>query len=66
VTWQPQDYRLDSSTLGSSDSQEPTLAVSGSRIHVAWTDHRRGASCPTGSAGDPSCANGDIYYRRLE
>jgi hypothetical protein len=66
VTWQPQDYRLDSSTLGASDSQEPTVAVVGSRVHVAWTDHRRGAGCPTGTAGDPSCSNGDIYYRRLE
>ncbi|MBX7193473.1 MAG: glycoside hydrolase, partial [Sandaracinaceae bacterium] len=66
VTWQPQDYRMDSSTLGSSDSQEPTVAVAGSTVHVAWTDHRRGASCPSGTAGDPSCANGDIYYRRMQ
>ncbi|MBN8610166.1 MAG: DUF4114 domain-containing protein [Deltaproteobacteria bacterium] len=66
ATWQPQDYRLDSSTVGTSDSQEPTIAVSGSRIHVAWTDHRRGTDCPTGTAGDTSCSNGDIYYRRLE
>jgi hypothetical protein len=66
ATWQPTDYRLDSSGVGTSDSQEPTLAVSGARVHVAWIDHRRGASCPTGSAGDPSCSNGDVFYRRLE
>jgi hypothetical protein len=66
ATWQPTDYRLDTSPAGTSDSQEPTVSVAGSRVHVAWVDHRRGASCPTGMAGDPSCANGDIYYRRLE
>jgi len=66
VTWQPQDYRLDSSTVGTSDSQVPSIAVAGGRVHVAWVDHRRAAGCPSGSASDPSCANGDIYYRKLE
>ncbi len=63
VTFQPQDYRLDSSAIGSSDSETPTIAVSGARIHAAWIDHRRGASCPTAGA---SCPNGDVYYRRVE
>jgi hypothetical protein len=66
ATWQPTDYRLDTSAAGTSDSQEPTVSVSGTRVHVAWVDHRRGASCPTGTAGEPACSNGDIYYRRLE
>ncbi len=65
LTWQPQDYRLDSSTLGTSDSQNPVVAISGSRVHVAWVDHRRGASCPSAASG-PTCPEGDLYYRRIE
>ena len=66
ATWQPQDYRLDSSALGSSDSQQPSVWVGSNAFHVAWVDHRLGAGCPTGSGSGSSCANGDIYYRRVQ
>ena len=53
VTWQPQDYRLDSTAMpGTSDSERPAVYVSGTAAHVLWVDHRNGG-------------NGDIYYRRL-
>ena len=66
VTWQPQDYRLDTgSVVGTSDSQNPAVAISGSRVHVVWVDHRRGAACPSAASG-VTCAEGDLYYRRLE
>ena len=65
VTWQPSDYRLDSSAAGSSDSQRPSIFVGASGVHVVWEDHRRGAGCTTGTAGDPECAAADIYYRSL-
>ncbi|MBK8173063.1 MAG: DUF4114 domain-containing protein [Sandaracinaceae bacterium] len=53
VTWQPQDYRLDSSMVGSSDSQSPAVYVSGSRAHVVWIDNRSGSMA-------------DLYYRRMQ
>lgn len=53
VTWQPQDYRLDSSMVGSSDSQSPEVYVAGSVAHVVWIDNRSGA-------------NADVYYRRMQ
>jgi Notch 1 len=64
VTWQPQDYRMDTSTIGTSDSQEPRVFMSTSTAHVVWVDHRLGTACPGGGVGS-SCANGDIFYRRL-
>jgi hypothetical protein len=64
ATWQPQDYRLDTSPLGSSDSQDPAVWVSGNGFHVVWVDHRRGSSCPF--SGTPDCPNGDIFYRRVQ
>jgi hypothetical protein len=63
ATWQPQDYRMDTNALGTTDSQTPSVAVGSSRVHVVWTDHRRGTGCPvTGT----QCPNADIYYRRME
>jgi hypothetical protein len=64
VTWQPQDYRLDTGTAGAADSETPSVWVTTGAFHVAWVDHRRGASCPY--AGTTSCPNGDIYYRRVQ
>lgn len=67
ANWQPQDYRMDTNGLGVSDSQDPrVLAVDGAtpRIHVIWVDHRDGGSCPAPDL--MSCANGDIYYRRMQ
>jgi hypothetical protein len=53
VSWQPSDYRLDSTAVpGSSDSVRPVIYVAPSAAHVLWVDHRNGA-------------NADIYYRRL-
>ena len=66
LTWQPQDYRLDTSPIGTSDSERPAVFVSSSAAHFAWVDHRLGASCPAGSSSGMSCANGDIYYRRMQ
>ena len=63
VTWQPSDYRLDTSVAGRSDSQRPSLYVSTSAFHVVWEDHRRGAGCATGVGTDPECPAADIYYR---
>ena len=63
VTWQPQDYRLDSSAAGSSDSGAPRVWATTDGFHVVWVDNRRGAACPY--AGATSCPNGDIYYRRV-
>ncbi|MAQ18531.1 MAG: hypothetical protein CMN30_27505 [Sandaracinus sp.] len=51
-TWQPNDYRMDSGTAGSSDSERPDVYVGGGSVHVIWIDHRSGA-------------NGDVYTRRL-
>jgi len=63
ATWQPQDYRMDTNTIGTTDSQTPSVAVGSGRVHVVWTDHRRGSGCPvTGT----QCPNADIYYRRME
>ncbi|MEZ4252397.1 MAG: sialidase family protein [Polyangiales bacterium] len=63
ATWQPQDYRMDTNTVGSTDSQTPSVAVGSGRVHVVWTDHRRGSGCPvTGS----QCPNADVYYRRMQ
>jgi hypothetical protein len=53
VTWQPQDYRLDSSVAGASDSQTPAVWASTDSFHTVWIDHRNGA-------------NGDVYYRRVQ
>ncbi len=56
ATWQPQDYRLDSTAVpGSSDSVRPNVYVGGGAGHVVWVDYRAGTS-----------GNGDIYYRRLD
>ncbi len=62
--WQPTDVRLDTSSVGTSDSQAPAIYVGGGRVHTIWVDHRAGGGCPAPSMG--SCANGDIYYRRLQ
>ncbi|MEM9071131.1 MAG: MopE-related protein [Myxococcota bacterium] len=67
VTWQPQDYRMDTSTVGTSDSQDPAVyAANGGtpRVQVIWVDHRTAAGCP--STIGMSCPNGDIYHRRLQ
>ncbi|MDQ3036604.1 MAG: glycoside hydrolase, partial [Myxococcota bacterium] len=64
ATWQPQDYRLDSSSAGSSDSRRPSVWVGSGAFHVVWVDHRRGASCPITTGA--SCPNGDIFYRRVQ
>ena len=64
VTFQPQDYRLDSSAAGSSDSETPRVWATTGAFHTVWVDHRRGASCPY--AGTTSCPNGDIFYRRVQ
>ncbi len=64
VTWQPQDYRLDSGAAGSADSETPRVWATTGAFHTVWVDHRRGASCPY--AGTTSCPNGDIYYRRVQ
>ncbi|MCA9606759.1 MAG: exo-alpha-sialidase, partial [Myxococcales bacterium] len=63
VTWQPQDYRLDSSGLGTSDSENPYVYVGGTTAHVVWEDHRSGSGCtrPIGS----ECPEADLFYRRL-
>ena len=54
ATWQPADYRLDSTAVpGSSDSERPSVYVAPGAAHVLWVDHRGGA-------------NGDIRYRRLQ
>ena len=54
ATWQPADYRLDSTAMpGTSDSVRPFAYVGGGAVHVVWVDHRSGR-------------NGDIYYRRLD
>jgi hypothetical protein len=68
VTWQPQDYRLDSSAAGSSDSDTPHVWTTTAAFHAVWVDHRRGASCPfTALASAPNnCPNGDIFYRRVQ
>jgi hypothetical protein len=66
VTWQPQDHRLDTSPVGTSDSVHPHVFVATGAAHVVWVDHRRGGSCPAGLVDAMSCANGDIYYNRLE
>ncbi|GAB5541708.1 MAG: hypothetical protein SangKO_014680 [Sandaracinaceae bacterium] len=66
ASWQPQDYRLDSSPLGTSDSQRPRVYVSATAAHVVWVDHRLGSGCPGGSSSGMSCANGDIFYRRMQ
>ncbi len=50
ANWQPQDYRLDSTAAGSSDSQSPRVWASTDSFHTVWIDHRSGP-------------NGDIYYR---
>jgi hypothetical protein len=63
ATWQPQDYRMDTNTIGTTDSQTPSVAVGSSRVHVVWTDHRRGSGCPVAGT---QCPNADIYYRRME
>ncbi len=65
ANFQPNDYRLDTSAAGTSDSQRPSVFVGTGVIHTAWEDHRRGAGCPTGVPADTSCSNGDIYYRRV-
>jgi hypothetical protein len=64
ATWQPQDYRMDTSPLGSSDSQDPAVWAAPNAFHVVWVDHRRGSACPF--AGTTDCANGDIFYRRVQ
>ncbi|MGF1466758.1 MAG: MopE-related protein [Sandaracinaceae bacterium] len=64
VTWQPSDIRLDTSTIGTSDSERPAVYVSDDAVHVVWVDHRVGAGCTRAIAME--CPEGDIYYRRLE
>ena len=64
VNWQPQDYRLDSSPLGTSDSEKPAVFVEPGVAHVVWEDHRVGAGC-TRTIG-MECPDADLYYRRLE
>ncbi|MCB9598500.1 MAG: DUF4114 domain-containing protein [Sandaracinaceae bacterium] len=63
VTWQPQDYRLDTSTLGTSDSENPFVYVGAATAHVVWEDHRTGAGCtrPIGL----ECPESDLFYRRM-
>jgi len=63
LTWQPQDYRLDTSTLGTSDSQNPVVYVGGTTAHVAWEDHRLGGGCTRASGME--CPEADLYYRRM-
>ena len=54
ASWQPSDYRLDSTAVaGSSDSVRPVVYVAPGVGHVIWVDHRNGS-------------NADIYYRRLD
>ncbi len=53
VSFQPQDYRLDTGTAGAFDSQSPDVWVTTGAFHVVWVDHRGGA-------------NGDIFYRRVQ
>jgi hypothetical protein len=64
LTWQPQDYRLDSSPLGTSDSEHPFVYVGGTTAHVVWEDHRTGAGCtrPIGA----ECPEADLFYRRMQ
>ncbi len=53
AVWQPSDVRLDTSTVGTSDSTDPDVFVSDDEIFVSWVDNRGGAF-------------GDIYFRRLQ
>ncbi|MGE0787635.1 MAG: MopE-related protein [Sandaracinaceae bacterium] len=64
VNWQPSDVRLDSSPLGTSDSENPDVYVSSTAAHVVWEDHRLGAGCtrPIGM----ECPDADLFYRRLQ
>jgi hypothetical protein len=56
LTFQPQDYRMDSTAMpGTSDSTTPEIYVGGGQAHVVWVDFRSSTS-----------GNGDIYYRRLQ
>ena len=64
ANWQPQDYRLDTSAIGTSDSLEPHVYATPTSFHTVWIDHRRGAGCPV--ATGTSCPNGDIFYRRVQ
>jgi len=63
ATWQPQDYRLDSSPIGTSDSENPDVFVGGSTAHVVWEDHRAGGGC--GSPIGSECPEADLFYNRL-
>ncbi len=55
VLFQPIDLRLDSDVAGSSDSQDPHLAITTSGVVVVWVDHRNGDG-----------TIGDIYARSVE
>src|SRR5262249_9166614 len=50
ATWLTQDVRLDTDAPGSSNSNNPRIAASGSSVYVVWRDTRNGA--------------GDIYFNR--
>lgn len=53
ATWLPAVVRLDSGSLpGGSKSGVPSLAVSGTAVYVAWSDHRNGLYYP------------DVYFNR--
>ncbi|MEM9860338.1 MAG: MopE-related protein [Myxococcota bacterium] len=53
ATFQPDDYRLDSTAEGAFDSSTPSIAVSGTSLHVVWVDNRT------------TSPNGDIHYRAM-
>ncbi|MBX3273028.1 MAG: exo-alpha-sialidase [Sandaracinaceae bacterium] len=63
ITWQPQDYRLDTSPIGTSDSENPFVYVAAGTAHVVWEDHRVGAGCTRAIGAE--CPEADLYYRRM-
>ncbi len=52
ATFQPVDWRVDTGTAGSYDSQLPEVEASPGRCHIVWMDYRNGTHF-----------DGDIYYR---
>jgi Neuraminidase (sialidase) len=42
ANWQASDTRLDTDSIGTSDSHKPQIAVSGDAVCVVWRDNRNG------------------------
>jgi hypothetical protein len=53
ASYQPADVRFDTTAAGASDSNNPSVLVTGGRVHVVWLDRRADGVV------------GDIYYRGM-